>query len=317
MKPRGKSLNIYLMDGTPSGRIKCTMSNWTGVAYKLPRTDIDKCKDRKDLYQSGVYFLFGVSEKTDDNVVYIGQAGIRKSGEGILCRLQEHRRDHEKDFWTEAVVFTTSNNSFGQTEISFLENRFTKISIAAKRYVVKNENDPSHGNVTEEKESELEEFIDYAKIMMGVLGHKVFEPLIPAVDVISPTVAINETVADEAKLYAGQTLYIINRQGAYAKAILTPEGMVVLANSVIRKNTVPSCPPYVDAAREANKEHIDSNNALTEDILFKSPSAASSFVLGSSTNGNIEWQTVEGRTLKAVEFGNALENPEVAPSGAN
>lgn len=34
------------------------------------------------------------------------------------------------------------------------------------------------GNVTEEKESELEEFIDYAKIVMGTLGHKVFEPLV-------------------------------------------------------------------------------------------------------------------------------------------
>ena len=32
------------------------------------------------------------------------------------------------------------------------------------------------GNITEEKESEMEEFIDYAKVVMGTLGHKVFEP---------------------------------------------------------------------------------------------------------------------------------------------
>lgn len=36
---------------------------------------------------------------------------------------------------------------------------------------------PLLGNITEEKESELEEFIDYSKIVMVALGHKLFEPL--------------------------------------------------------------------------------------------------------------------------------------------
>jgi len=165
------------MDGDPSGRIKCTLANWTGVAYKIPRTELEKCKGRDDLSQSGVYFLFGTSDQTGESVVYIGQAGVRKNGEGILYRLQEHKRNPDKDYWTEAVVFTTSNNSFGPTEISYLENRFTNLSLAAKRYTIKNGNDPTLGNITEEKESELEEFLDYAKIVMGTLGHKVFEPL--------------------------------------------------------------------------------------------------------------------------------------------
>lgn len=37
------------MDGDASGRIKCTLANWTGVAYKIPRTEIEKCKTREDL----------------------------------------------------------------------------------------------------------------------------------------------------------------------------------------------------------------------------------------------------------------------------
>ena len=114
------------MDGIPGGRIKCTISNWTGVAYRIPRTELEKCKERDDLKQSGVYFLFGTDEDTGDSVVYVGQTGVRKNGEGILYRLQEHKRKAEKDYWTEAVVFTTSNNSFGPTEISRLENAFLK-----------------------------------------------------------------------------------------------------------------------------------------------------------------------------------------------
>jgi hypothetical protein len=98
------------MDGTPNGRIKCSLANWTVLAYKIPRTDLDKCKGRNDLSQSGVYFLFGSSDETGENVVYIGQSGVRKNGEGILYRLQAHKRNPDKDYWTEAVVFTTSNN---------------------------------------------------------------------------------------------------------------------------------------------------------------------------------------------------------------
>ena len=80
MAIRGKNINLFLMDGTASGRIKCTLANWTVVAYKIPRTELDKCKERDDLKQSGVYFLFGTSDQTRENVVYIGQAGARKNG---------------------------------------------------------------------------------------------------------------------------------------------------------------------------------------------------------------------------------------------
>lgn len=145
---RGKSINLFLMDGDANGRMKCTLANWTGVAYKIPRTELDNCKERDDLKQSGIYFLFGNSEETGDSVVYIGQAGARKNGEGILNRLQEHKRNPEKDYWTEAIVFTTSNNSSGPTEISYLENRFCDLSVQAKCYVVKNGNDPTPGNIT-------------------------------------------------------------------------------------------------------------------------------------------------------------------------
>ena len=39
---RGKSINLFLMDGEAGGRIKCTLANWTGIAYKIPRTELDR-----------------------------------------------------------------------------------------------------------------------------------------------------------------------------------------------------------------------------------------------------------------------------------
>lgn len=100
---RGKSINLYLMDGDVNGRIKCTLANWTGLVLKIPRISLDLCKDSDELRQTGVYFLFGRDDQTDKYLVYIGQAGIRKNGEGILNRLLEHNRDPDKDYWTEAI----------------------------------------------------------------------------------------------------------------------------------------------------------------------------------------------------------------------
>ncbi len=36
---------------------------------------------------------------------------------------------------------------------------------------------PTPGNITEEKESELDEYADYAELILGVLGYKIFEPI--------------------------------------------------------------------------------------------------------------------------------------------
>lgn len=291
MAARGKSINLFLMDGEASGRIKCTLANWTGVAYKIPRTELDKCKERDDLKQSGVYFLFGTSDRTGENVVYIGQAGARKNGEGILNRLQEHKRNPDKDYWTEAIVFTTSNNSFGPTEISYLENRFCNLATDAKRYIVKNGNDPSQGHITEEKESELEEFVDYAKIIMGTLGHKVFVPV-----VATPTIISNDPTAEKTE----PVLYLKTTK-AKATGRLTSDGFVVFKGSEVSTIPTKSCPDTIKHLREQYADRVNADNVLTEDTLFSSPSAAAGFATYASANGLIMWVTDEGKSLRDIE----------------
>lgn len=293
MTSRGKSINLFLMDGDANGRMKCTLANWTGVAYKIPRTELDKCKERDDLKQSGVYFLFGTSDETGKNVVYIGQAGARKNGEGILNRLQEHKRNPEKDYWTEAIVFTTSNNSFGPTEISYLENRFCNLAIAANRYEVKNGNDPTPGNLTEEKECEMEEFIDYAKVIMGTLGHKVFVPY------VQNDIHTESTLGDNTNVM-GEILHFV-RKNVNGTGQRTSDGFAIFKGSILNPKIVKSCPKNAIAYRERYASVIDENNTLTEDILVSSPSAAASFLSGTSVNGTDVWQTEAGVSLKDME----------------
>ena len=295
MAVRGKSINLFLMDGTAVGRIKCTLANWTGVAYKIPRTELDKCKEREDLKQSGVYFLFGTSDQTGENVVYIGQAGIRKNGEGILYRLIEHKRNPDKDYWTEAIVFTTSNNSFGPTEISYLENRFVGMATEAGRYLVKNSNDPTMGNITEEKESELEEFIDYAKIVMGTLGHKLFEALAEN----SSTPKVREIIDDDELILFMKRNSRKSGKLIEASCKQTREGFVILKGSLIETIDSESIPPGIKERRL--KAKIDEHGILQENVLVNSPSYAAAFVIGGHANGLVEWKTEDGTTLKEIE----------------
>ncbi len=288
---REKTIHLFLMDGESNGRIKCTMANWTGLAFKIPRTDIEKCKNRDDLKQSGVYFLFGADNVTDEKTVYVGQAGVRKNKEGVLNRLLEHKRDSNKDYWTEAIVFTTSNNSFGPTEISYLENRFCNLAIESKRYIVKNGNDPNPGNLTEEKECELEEFIDYARIIMGALGHKVFIPLNES----KPFILEEQNETDEPLLYLKT-----NRVNATGKR--TSDGFIVYSGSSISKIPSTKCSKHIINLHSKLNDKIDKeNNILKEDILFSSPSSAASFILFYSANGLTLWKNEKGISLKDLE----------------
>mgnify|MGYP002612057123 FL=1 len=98
---RGKTIRQFLIAGIPDGRWVSELSNWTGKAYKIPRTYINQCADRIDLEYTGVYFLFGQNENSERPQVYIGET------ENILVRLKQHLQD--KDFWTECVAFISKN----------------------------------------------------------------------------------------------------------------------------------------------------------------------------------------------------------------
>lgn len=299
----GKNFNLFLIDGEVTGRIKCSIANWTGLAYKIPRAYLDKCKDRKDLKQSGVYFLFGKNEEDEDSV-YIGQAGIRKNGEGILLRIQEHLKDNF--YFTDAVVLTTQNNSFGPTEISYLENKFTNIAIKTDRYNVINGNDPNPGNVTEEKESELLEFVKYSKTILGVLGYKVFVPV------------LEKNTTKDTTLYLSRKIKRSDRTIS-AKCKRTSEGFVVLSGSMIEETNSHAIPETLKDLRKKcleNNEIVDGK--ITKNYLFNSPSYAASFVLGMNTNGRVDWKNKDGITLKKLEEQeNKIKEQENKNRGSN
>jgi len=293
---RGKNINMFLMDGEVTGKIKCTLSNWTGVIYKIPRIQLGDLKSRPELKQSGVYFLFGRDDANQQDTVYIGQATSRKNGEGVLLRVQEHTRDNHADYFNDVIVLTTQNNSFGPTEISYLENRFTQLANEANRFVVRNGNEPNSGNVTEEKQSELDEVVENTKTIIGALGYRLFVPRING-----------NYSGDEEPVEAATVLTLKRRVKRSNREIIatcrqTAEGFVVLEGSMIVDTDGTAIPESIRELRqELQKKGIIKDGILKESQFFNSPSYAASFVLGMNTNGRTDWKDSNGHTLKELE----------------
>ena len=285
---------MFLMDGEVTGKIKCTLSNWTGVIYKIPRIQLGDLKSRDEMKQSGIYFLFGRDEDKQKDVTYIGQATTRKNGEGVLLRIQEHTRDIHADYFNDVIILTTQNNSFGPTEISYLENKFTQLAKEAGRYIVKNSNDPNPGNVTEEKESELNEIVENTLMIIGTLGYRVFVPM---------TKKVSQDLTDNHSTY----LYLKRKTKKSNKVIeatceRTTEGFVVLEGSQVEIKDSPYLPASLKEMRQnLIASRVIQDGVLKEKQLFSSPSYAAAFLLGMQTNGRTDWKDQDGRTLKELE----------------
>ena len=294
MAKRSKNINMFLMDGEVTGKIKCTLSNWTGVIYKIPRIQLGDLKSRDEMKQSGIYFLFGRDEDKQKDVTYIGQATTRKNGEGVLLRIQEHTRDSHADYFNDVIILTTQNNSFGPTEISYLENKFTQLAKEAGRYIVKNGNDPNPGNVTEEKESELDEIVENTLMIIGTLGYRVFVPM---------TKKVSQDLTDNHSTY----LYLKRKTKKSNKVIeatceRTTEGFVVLEGSQVEIKDSPYLPASLKEMRQnLIASRVIQDGVLKEKQLFSSPSYAAAFLLGMQTNGRTDWKNQDGRTLKELE----------------
>lgn len=277
----GKSIELFLANGTADSLITAELSNWNGKAIKIPRIEVSDCK-RDDIKGAGVYFLF-CKEEDDSDSVYIGES------ETIQERLNQHIRDYnadkEKFYWTTAVIFL--GRDLNKALIRYLEDRFVQIARESKRYKVLTKNTYGKTVMKESQTAAMEEFIDNVRILINALGYKVLEPTVHN----DP----NSTVDDEA--------LFLNLGNASGKGTVTTEGFVLFAGAVLNEKT--SEKSLSKGAATLRKKHLASNKVkdyvTTEDILFSSSSAAADFVTGYSVSGPATWKNAAGVTLKELE----------------
>ncbi len=268
----GKTISLFLIEGDPNKRWVCELSNWNGKAYKIPRIDVKKCSDRKDLAACGVYFLFGKNDSDERSIVYIGEA------ENVFERLKQHDSPNGKDFWNECIVFISKDNRLNKAHIKYLEHRCYLLAQQADRYLIENSTIPADASLTEPEQAEMEEFLYNIRMINNVLGHKVLESV------------IDEETTDAAA--SNQLLRIQATRGANASGMQTSEGFVVLKGSQVADTVTKSCPKQICQLRQKLRDSgtIDHNWIFTENRVFSSPSTAAGVVMGRSANGLTEWR---------------------------
>ena len=272
----GKSIELFLVNGTAESLVTAELSNWNGKSIKIPRTEIQGC-NREDIKGAGVYFLFCQEDDGEDSV-YIGEA------ENVLERMAQHLRDYhagkEKYYWNTAVIFV--GRDLNKALIRYLENRLVEIARESNRYTVLTKNTYKNTVMKESQIAVMEEFIDNVKILISTLGYKV---LVPAPQ------ATNDTVY----LYC-------KGSGAVAKGFVSSGGFTVLKDSIISDHIVPSLETrgktYYILRNKLELDGTIVDRKFVKNYEFSAPSAASAVVLGHTSNGNVDWKTEDGIKLK-------------------
>ena len=114
-----KTIQMYIFDGNPNGRIMCELSNWNGRIYKVSRNELSVFSQRADAENTGVYFLLGKDENNTDTV-YIGEA------EKVCTRLKQHL--HDADYWSDAIVVISKDDLLNKAHVKYLESVFGNFS---------------------------------------------------------------------------------------------------------------------------------------------------------------------------------------------
>jgi hypothetical protein len=277
-KPQGFSVRLFLPGGDPDGVKTVEKSNWTGRGLVIPRSLFAETRSRPELGRTGVYILVGPDEKSQLSRVYVGE------GDPIGPRLDQHAKN--KDFWTQAISFTSKDQNLNKAHIQFLEYRLIDLAKAAKRCVLDNANTPQPPSLSEADIAEAEGFLADILLCLPVLGYGFFEAA-PA-----PTQTTLE--------------FLLNAKGLKGRGYEATAGFVVRAGSQAVKNEAKSIHAYLSDMRSSLAEQgifVDSGQyyEVTQDYTFNSPSTAAGVLLGRSANGRTEWKTSEGLTLKSIQ----------------
>lgn len=284
----GRSIRIYLADGTPSGIRHIEIVNWSGQAIYCPRSRFAEMSKWDETRRPGVYFLFERQSNDADNRVYIGES------ENVIKRLSEH--DRQKDFWNELVIFTSKDDFLTKSHIKYLESRLISVAQQAERYKIENSNLPLQSTLPRADRDAMEEFIHNLKIVLGTLGHKVLEPI------KAPTY-----MAEEKKKNVITSIHLsFTLKGLKAHGQVTDDGFLLLAGSDISGVVTQSLSDGWRAIREKWIEEglmklAGANYRLEKDTLLSSSSCAAAIVAGTTRSGPGSWQDDSGRSLKAIE----------------
>lgn len=268
-----KKLETIYHNGQPDGIRSIRRNLSTMTVYVIPRPLLAEAKTISGINRPGIYYL--INENDDNKIaqIYVGQ-----TRNGIL-RLDDHNRS--KDFWNKAIMFLADNKTFSLDMISGLEKFAIIKAQESKRYKVENTVVPKY-EIDEYDMASVEEIYDEIQFIMGTQGYKM----------------------DNVKSSTSSDIFHTTRNGISALGIYDGEKFQVLEGSQININKPVHLARYnkqrAELLASGEISQVDGKYFLNITIEFNTPSGASDFVLGGSTNGWVEWKNSEEKTLNEI-----------------
>lgn len=270
-----KKLETIYYNGKPDGIRSIRRHLSTMTTYVIPRPLLAEAKKISNTNRPGIYYLISENDNNKIAQLYIGQ-----TRNGVI-RLDDHNRS--KDFWNKAIMFLADSKTFTLDMISGLEAYAINKATDAKRYKVENAVNPKY-EIDEYDLPLIEEVYEEIRFIMATQGYKIES---------------SETSINEAN-----TLHT-TKNGVKAFGAYDGDHFEVLEGSQIDFSRRVKLEKY-NAQREKllNDGDIivdkDGVYNLKVSLEFNTPSGASDFVLGGSTNGWIEWKNREEKTLDEI-----------------
>lgn len=269
-----KKLETIYYNGQPDGIRSIRRHLSTITTYVIPRPLLSEAKKISAITRPGIYYLINENDENKIAQIYIGQT---RNG---IARLDDHNRS--KDFWNKAIMFLADNKTFSLDMISGLEEYAILKAHESKRYKVENSVSPKY-EIDEYDLPSIEEIYDEIQFIMATLGYKM----------------------DDAKQYNdNREIFHTTRNGILAYGVYMGDKFQVLEGSQINLAKSATLEKYNKqrAELQASGDIVMQNgsNILKITLEFNTPSGASDFILGGSTNGWVEWKNTNGKTLDEV-----------------
>lgn len=275
----GRSVRLFLAEGTATGVLTAEIVNWTGHVLSAPRSKLDVAMKREEIKRTGIYILFGTPLDSDLPAVYVGE------GDDISTRLYQHARDVDKTYWERFVAITNKDMNLTKAHVKYLEGRLITLLKEAKKSLIMNKTDPAFDKLPEADISDMETFLEELQLVLPVIGVDFFRR--------PPTRGLQDVTRTQK---ASQSFVLVHpKKGISAKAIEADGEFVLLTGSQGDLNEAAS---FHDKLRALRHQLIEtgrmtkkgeSNFVLSDDVAFSSPSAASVFLFGTSRNGRTDW----------------------------
>jgi len=283
----GRSVRLYLVEGTATGLITAEIMNWTGHVLAGARSGLAKFLERPELDRTGIYFLTGRDpEDPDTSMVYIGES------DNVRKRLAQHNKDETKVFWERTCVVTNKDLNFTKAHARYLEARLIAIAKEVGRGSLSNGTAPDAATLPEADQSDMEYFIEQIRLVLPVLGFEFLRSL----PQVSPTARSEASTAPTSE----SPLFELSspKHGVAASAREVDGEFVVLEGSSARDRWSANQP----SGQGYSKLHarlLDQGRLVADgpgllrfvaDTPFSSPSAASAVILGRADNGRTSWR---------------------------